>query len=108
MTLIVKNQEGLRTALVEIEFFTSISGLQLNRKKSTGMWIGKSKGDEARGAAPYIPLHYQTLYAEQLPFAGNLSKPTVSEKSKGKKVLKNQPLTKQSWHWRMEMSRMVT
>ncbi|GFS09237.1 retrovirus-related Pol polyprotein from type-1 retrotransposable element R2 [Elysia marginata] len=49
MTLVVKNQEDLRTALAENEFFTSISGLQLNRKKSTGMWIGKSKGNEARG-----------------------------------------------------------
>ncbi|GFR65607.1 reverse transcriptase-like protein [Elysia marginata] len=51
MILIVKNQEDLRIALVEIEFFTSISGLQLNRKKSTGMWIGKSKDNEARGEA---------------------------------------------------------
>lgn len=39
-TLFLKNKSDLTHALKDIEKFRKISGLQLNRKKSYGLWIG--------------------------------------------------------------------
>ena len=42
-TLILKDADELRAAIADIEAFNRISGLKLNKSKSVGMWIGRSK-----------------------------------------------------------------
>ncbi|GFR74429.1 retrovirus-related Pol polyprotein from type-1 retrotransposable element R2 [Elysia marginata] len=48
MSLLLKGKVDLKIALKEIELFTKVSGLKLNRKKSIGMWVG-SKADSNEG-----------------------------------------------------------
>ena len=43
-TLVLRDGNDLAAALLDIEAFGRISGLKLNKNKSQGMWIGKSKG----------------------------------------------------------------
>ena len=42
-TLILKDENELAAAIGDIDSFYSISGLKLNKSKSVGMWIGRSK-----------------------------------------------------------------
>ena len=42
-TIIVKNEKELAAAIKDIDDFSHISGLELNKTKSYGMWIGTSK-----------------------------------------------------------------
>ena len=44
-TLLVKDEKELAAAIKDIDEFKIISGLELNKTKSFGMWIGKSKGN---------------------------------------------------------------
>ena len=46
MTLLLKHKRDLRGALVEIDTFSKISGLKLNKKKSLGMWVGSHKNKQ--------------------------------------------------------------
>ncbi|GFR59297.1 reverse transcriptase [Elysia marginata] len=48
MSLLLKGKADLKIALKEIELFTKLSGLKLNRKKLTDMWVG-SKADSNEG-----------------------------------------------------------
>ena len=43
MTLLLKHESDLKEALAEIDKFSKISGLKLNKKKSLGMWVGSHK-----------------------------------------------------------------
>ena len=43
MTLLLKKKRDLNRALREIGEFAKISGLNLNKQKSVGLWVGKSK-----------------------------------------------------------------
>ena len=45
MTLLLKNEADLNVCLGEIDTFSKISGLKLNKKKSVGLWIGQSKNN---------------------------------------------------------------
>ena len=43
MTLLVKDIDDVKHAFKEIDIFSKISGLKLNKKKSVAMWIGANK-----------------------------------------------------------------
>ena len=43
MTLLLEKKTDLSRALKEIGGFAKISGLNLNKQKSVGLWVGKSK-----------------------------------------------------------------
>ena len=43
MTLLLQKKTDLNRALREIGEFAKISGLNLNKQKSVGLWVGKSK-----------------------------------------------------------------
>ena len=43
MTLLLKHESDLKEALAEIDKFSKISGLKLNKKKSLGIWVGSHK-----------------------------------------------------------------
>ena len=46
MTLLLKHESDLKEALAEIDAFSIISGLKLNKKKSLGMWVGSHKNKQ--------------------------------------------------------------
>ena len=46
MTLLLKHESDLKEALAEIDKFSKISGLKLNKKKSLGMWVGSHKNKQ--------------------------------------------------------------
>ena len=46
MTLLLKHESDLKEELAEIDKFSKISGLKLNKKKSLGMWVGSHKNKQ--------------------------------------------------------------
>ena len=46
MTLLLKHESDLKEALAEIDTFSKISELKLNKKKSLGMWVGSHKNKQ--------------------------------------------------------------
>ena len=46
MTLLLKHESDLKEALAEIDKFSKILGLKLNKKKSLGMWVGSHKNKQ--------------------------------------------------------------
>ena len=46
MTLQLKHESDLKETFVEIDTFSKVSGLKLNKKKSPGMWVGSQKNKQ--------------------------------------------------------------
>ena len=65
MTLFIKNSKDLLLAIADIERFGSLTGLQLNKNKSYGMWVGcSSRCTEAPGDINWV------VYGENIKILG--------------------------------------
>ena len=107
MTLLLKNEADLNVCLGEIDTFSKISGLKLNKKKSVGLWIGQSKnnpeGEEGISWAKVennikiLGIYFNAnLEASKIPhnWTGKVRIGKAQEKKKVSKVDENTPFQK--------------
>ena len=92
-TILVKDEKELAAAIKDIDEFSIISGLHLNKSKSFGMWIGKSKHNvstpgEISWIKPGELIKILGIYFSSVKEASNIEKNWIDRINRIKSIMK--------------------